>query len=353
MAGGIIAGRRPDARDRRPSPRARRAERRSRPTRSVARQRGGCFPSCSSSSSFSSSSARSPAAGGRRYKGGRKRRGGLSGGDAAIMPVGLQRTCQGASRKGRGGWGGGFGGGGGGSAVFRAAAAASAAAEHRGDGDAAFRPTTIGRSAPRSPRPKQQRRRNRRGDHRSAIPITTSPCTGRCWSSSRPWRSSPPGRRCSLWFDTLFGGWRPEPSLRELLTLLLVLSVAKFSIVLLALRWMPLRLALTPAATKTRRVRRRAIKIFKAAAERRTLGRTGILIYLSLGEHRAEIVADEAITAVTTPERWGEAMAALLVEGEGGSDWRGNRRRGRPDRRGACRAFPEDAPTIPTKFPTN
>ena len=65
---------------------------------------------------------------------------------------------------------------------------------------------------------------------------------------------------------------------------------------LLILKWMPLRLALTPGATKHRRVRRRAVAIFKAAAERRTVGRTGILIYLSMAERRAEIVADEAIT---------------------------------------------------------
>lgn len=121
-----------------------------------------------------------------------------------------------------------------------------------------------------------------------------------------------------FWFDVFFGGWRPEPSLRELLTLLMVLAVLKFTAALLLLRYMPLRLALTPRATKARRVRRRAIEIFKAAAERRTEGRTGILIYLSMGEHRAEIVADEAITQVTTPECWGEAMAALLVEVKAG-----------------------------------
>ena len=115
-----------------------------------------------------------------------------------------------------------------------------------------------------------------------------------------------------FWFDLILGGWRPEPTLGELLTLLLVLSVAKFTAVLLMLKYMPLRLALTPGATKTRRVRRRAIAVFKAGAERRTIGRTGILIYLSMGEHRAEIVADEAITRVTTPETWGEAMSALL-----------------------------------------
>ena len=121
-----------------------------------------------------------------------------------------------------------------------------------------------------------------------------------------------------FWFDLFFGGWRPEPSLRELLTLLLVLAVAKFTVALLLLRYMPLRVSLTPRATKARRVRRRAIQVFKTGAERRTIGRTGILIYLSMGEHRAEIVGDEAITGVTTPETWGEAMAALLVEVKAG-----------------------------------
>jgi len=81
---------------------------------------------------------------------------------------------------------------------------------------------------------------------------------------------------------------------------------------------MPLRLWLTPPSTKTRRVRRRAIELFKVGADRRTVGRTGILLYLSAGERRAEIVADEAILAVTTPETWGEAMAALLTEVKAG-----------------------------------
>jgi putative membrane protein len=116
------------------------------------------------------------------------------------------------------------------------------------------------------------------------------------------------------WHDAFMGGWRPEPSLRELLTFLMIMAVAKFTAAVLILKYMPLRLALTPDGTKTRRVRRRAIAVFKAGAERRTIGRTGILIYLSMGEHRAEIVADEAIVKVTSPETWGEAMAAMLVE---------------------------------------
>jgi len=127
------------------------------------------------------------------------------------------------------------------------------------------------------------------------------------WAAWRP-------TALAWWYDFLLGGWQPEPTLSQLLTLLMFFAALKFTVALLILKWMPLRLALTPAATKQRRVRRRAISVFRAAAERRTVGRTGILIYLSMAERRAEIVADEAIMRVTDEHTWGEAMAALLVE---------------------------------------
>lgn len=118
--------------------------------------------------------------------------------------------------------------------------------------------------------------------------------------------------------DAVLGGWRPEPSLNEIISALLLLTVLTFLLVLLLLRLPALRDAITPAATKTRRVRRRAIEFFKVGAERRTHGRTGILLYLSLAEHRAEIVADEAIHSKVSPEVWGEAMAALVTEVKAG-----------------------------------
>jgi putative membrane protein len=73
-------------------------------------------------------------------------------------------------------------------------------------------------------------------------------------------------------------------------------------------------MAMTPGATRSRRVRRRAVALFRTAAEARTVGRTGVLIYLSLDEHRAEIVADAGISAHVDPDEWGEAMAAMLAE---------------------------------------
>lgn len=124
-------------------------------------------------------------------------------------------------------------------------------------------------------------------------------------------------QQLTAWHDRLTG-WSAEPGMRELLTLLLFFALLKFLVVLFLLKWRPLRMLLTPGSTKTRRVRRRAIMLFKTGGERRTIGRTGILIYLSMAEHRAEIVADEAITKVTTPETWGEAMAALLTDVKAG-----------------------------------
>ena len=87
----------------------------------------------------------------------------------------------------------------------------------------------------------------------------------------------------------------------------------KFLGMWLILLWRPLRLWLVPPAIKHHHVRSRAVTCFKVGAERRTTGRTGILIYLSMRERRAEIVADEAIAAKVSPEVWGEAMAAMLV----------------------------------------
>lgn len=110
----------------------------------------------------------------------------------------------------------------------------------------------------------------------------------------------------------LFGGWRGEPDLQEIITALLIIAALTFFAALLVLRNFALRDALTPPATKTRRVRARAIELFRTGTERRTHGRTGILLYLSLAEHRAEIVADQAIHAKVAPEVWGEAMVELV-----------------------------------------
>lgn len=113
----------------------------------------------------------------------------------------------------------------------------------------------------------------------------------------------------------LFGGWEQDfTTAGEQMAVMFIASVALFLVMRYVFAWMPLRLFVTPKSTKQRRVRKRAIDFFKVGAERRTMGLTGILIYVSLSEHRAEIVADEAIAQKVSPEVWGEAMVALIDE---------------------------------------
>ncbi|MFL6856295.1 MAG: TPM domain-containing protein [Allosphingosinicella sp.] len=123
------------------------------------------------------------------------------------------------------------------------------------------------------------------------------------------------------WIDWVVGlvlGWGAELSRPQAMTYMFAKQAGAFLSVWLVFKWMPLRMALTPAATKHRRVRRRAVELFRVTTEQRTKGRTGILLYLSLLERRAEIVADEAIHAKVKPEVWGEAMAALVEEVKAG-----------------------------------
>ncbi|MGE4430861.1 MAG: TPM domain-containing protein [Sphingobium sp.] len=116
----------------------------------------------------------------------------------------------------------------------------------------------------------------------------------------------------SQWVTGWLGGWDHAVPLGLHLALLLAAQIILFLAVRYALAWPPLRLALTPQATRSRRVRRQAVTLFRACAEGRTQGRTAILLYLSMAEHRAEIVADESISRAVAPERWGDAMAALV-----------------------------------------
>ncbi|NIJ65456.1 putative membrane protein [Sphingomonas leidyi] len=115
------------------------------------------------------------------------------------------------------------------------------------------------------------------------------------------------------WLHTRFvDSWAQVVPARWYLTIALVLMAATFLVARVALAFDALRLFLTPGATKTRRVHRRALELFRAAAEKRTRGSTGVLVYLSLAEHRAVILADEGIHSKVTADVWGAAMTALV-----------------------------------------
>ncbi|MBO9575203.1 MAG: hypothetical protein J7494_05670 [Sphingobium sp.] len=116
----------------------------------------------------------------------------------------------------------------------------------------------------------------------------------------------------------IMGGWVHEVPLQTLLLFLLGHMLLKFLAVRYLLAIPALRMFFTPRSTKARRVRRRAIELFRATAESRTARLTGVLLYLSLDEHRAELVADRSIASKVSPDVWGEAIAALVDEAKHG-----------------------------------
>lgn len=124
-----------------------------------------------------------------------------------------------------------------------------------------------------------------------------------CAAVAFPWLLDAP----LAWIDP----WE-VPGLVQRLAVLLAAQLLVAIIVALVLAGTAARIAVALPGTRTRRVARRAQLYFKLAADQRTAARTGVLLYLSLAERRAEIVADEAIHAKVTPETWGAAMAALI-----------------------------------------
>jgi putative membrane protein len=115
-------------------------------------------------------------------------------------------------------------------------------------------------------------------------------------------------------WDRIIGGWGHHWTTGDLASMVIGLGLVAFLAMLLIQQWQPLKYALIPGPTKTIRVHNQAVRQFKVGAERRTTGRTGVMIYLSMREHRAEIVADESIASKVPAEVWGEAMGDMLSE---------------------------------------
>lgn len=114
--------------------------------------------------------------------------------------------------------------------------------------------------------------------------------------------------------DRMMGWWGHEWPPRAVFTLALAVAVIKFIAMWLLQLWRPLRLALVPGRIKRARVQARAIAAFKLGTERRTRAATGVVIYLSRAERRAEIVADAAIAGKVPAQTWAAPMAAMLAE---------------------------------------
>jgi putative membrane protein len=88
---------------------------------------------------------------------------------------------------------------------------------------------------------------------------------------------------------------------------------------LLCLFWpRRMRMALTPKAIRDGRAHRRAVEQFLVQNLHTTRGRTGVLIFVSVAEHYAEILADTGIDAKVPKGTWQkivDEMTAMIGEG--------------------------------------
>jgi putative membrane protein len=116
----------------------------------------------------------------------------------------------------------------------------------------------------------------------------------------------------------LFGGWTAaqvgaavETAARSALVGAVLLQAVLFAAVALIVAWRPVRLVLTPQGVKRHEVRRRAGEIFLSKNLHLTRERTGVMIFVSLAERMAEIIADEGVASQVEPMVWDRAMAAL------------------------------------------
>lgn len=90
-------------------------------------------------------------------------------------------------------------------------------------------------------------------------------------------------------------------------------QLAVFIVAVLALSFMPLRLALVPAAVRRSRAHRAALEQFVIRRVANTQKRTGVLIFVSLAERYARIIADDGIAAKVEQQEWQAAIDALTA----------------------------------------
>jgi len=96
-----------------------------------------------------------------------------------------------------------------------------------------------------------------------------------------------------------------------------LLQLAVFAILVLALAHRSLRFALVPRSIKHARAHRRALEHFLAQNLYTTVGHTGVLLFVSVAEGFAEIIADAAIHEKVGNAAW-EAIVADLADRIGG-----------------------------------
>ena len=90
-------------------------------------------------------------------------------------------------------------------------------------------------------------------------------------------------------------------------------QVLLFAGLAFVLSLVPLRYRLVPAPVKRERAHRRAVEQFLAQNLHTTSGRTGVLIFVSVAERYAEILADSGVHKKVTPAVWQDIVTRLTA----------------------------------------
>jgi putative membrane protein len=102
-----------------------------------------------------------------------------------------------------------------------------------------------------------------------------------------------------------------------------LIQIIVFIVAALILSWSPLRMALVPRVVRRARAHRGALEQFFLRGLANTRHRCGVLIFVSLAEHYARIVADQGIAAKVPQSAWQGAVDALTAHMRAGEIGRG------------------------------
>lgn len=97
-------------------------------------------------------------------------------------------------------------------------------------------------------------------------------------------------------------------------SLIYLIQLVVFAVLVVVLSLPPIHMRVVPTRTKREAARALAAEQFLAHGLSNTEARTGVLIFVSLREHYAELIADTGIAAKVDSSVWDGAIAKLIAE---------------------------------------
>jgi putative membrane protein len=119
-------------------------------------------------------------------------------------------------------------------------------------------------------------------------------------------------------FDYAFGGWvaanvaAAHAAVVTALTGYALVQCLLFVAIMVLVSIPPIRRWLTPPSLKRAHVRARAMEQFFARSLDKTRERTGVLIFVSLKDRHAQVLADTGISGKVPPAAWDEVIGELV-----------------------------------------